>query len=316
MLLSVIVPVFNGDKYLESMINSVLNQSWADFELILVDDGSTDKSGRICDIYSEKDNRIKVIHKQNGGQSEARNTGLSIAQGDLIAFADNDDILHPDMYKTLIRYLIDYEADVAACSFIHKTDQELINNIFPDSSKFAVTEYRKDILIKDFFKPTWKIPVWDKVYRKDVIEYMSFQKYRLGEDNVFSYRVLSRLNKLVYVDFPFYYQRIHENNFEFTGSQYYIELLNAKKTILDDIQISFPEEYNNAKKMLIYEGIRTYNLYVDTDTDESMILSREALCFLRDLISVSDCKFMPLGHLFTLLKIKTGHINRGKRIAF
>ena len=99
--LSIIIPVFNVEKYLEECINSVLQQTFSNFEIILVDDGSTDSSGNICDLYSQKDRRIQVIHKENGGLSSARNAGLRIAKGKYVGFIDSDDWISETMYQHL-----------------------------------------------------------------------------------------------------------------------------------------------------------------------------------------------------------------------
>ena len=115
--ISIIVPVYNVDQYLENCIESILNQTFKDYELILIDDGSTDKSGEICDKYEKKDNRIKVIHKYNGGLSSARNAGLDLACGKYIGFVDSDDSIHPEMYEILYDLQQIYNADISVCSF-------------------------------------------------------------------------------------------------------------------------------------------------------------------------------------------------------
>ena len=114
-LLSIIVPVYNVEKYIERCIKSILNQSFTNFELILVDDGSPDNCGKICDEYKKKDSRIKVIHKKNGGLSDARNAGLNIATGKYIGFVDSDDIIHPQMYEKLFNCINKYNSDIVQC---------------------------------------------------------------------------------------------------------------------------------------------------------------------------------------------------------
>ena len=103
---SIIVPVYNVEKYVERCIESIIKQSYKNLEIILIDDGSKDNSGKICDEYAEKDNRIKVIHKKNGGLSDARNTGLNIADGEYICFIDSDDYIHKDLVKDNLEKLI------------------------------------------------------------------------------------------------------------------------------------------------------------------------------------------------------------------
>ena len=116
-LISIIVPIYNVEKYLSRCINSVLSQTFPDFELLLIDDGSTDKSGYICDGYAQKDSRIKVFHIENGGVSAARNYGLDNARGEWITFVDADDWIDKDMYYKLYNEAILSEADIVICDF-------------------------------------------------------------------------------------------------------------------------------------------------------------------------------------------------------
>lgn len=111
-MISVVVPVYKVEKYLERCINSVLSQSYKDLEVILVDDGSPDKCGKICDEYAKKDDRVKVIHKENGGQSSARNIGIQEAKGQYISFIDSDDYLEKNAYETLIKVATTTNADI------------------------------------------------------------------------------------------------------------------------------------------------------------------------------------------------------------
>lgn len=112
MKLSIIVPVYKVEKYLDRCVQSILGQTFEDFELILVDDGSPDSCGKMCEDWAGKDSRIKVIHKKNGGLSDARNAGLDIAQGEYIGFVDSDDYIKPDMYEILVSNLEDCPADI------------------------------------------------------------------------------------------------------------------------------------------------------------------------------------------------------------
>ena len=121
-LISIIVPVYNVENYLRKCVDSIINQSYKNLEIILVDDGSTDSSGKICDEYSLKDSRIKVIHKKNGGLSDARNAGMEIASGDFWGFVDSDDYIDSDMYSVLLENLLGAEADLSACGRIFTYD--------------------------------------------------------------------------------------------------------------------------------------------------------------------------------------------------
>ena len=123
--LSIIVPVYNVEHYLRKSVDSILKQTFADFELILVDDGSPDNSGKICDEYAKKDLRIKVIHKKNGGLSDARNNGIEVAKGEIIGFVDSDDEIDATMYQEMIKYLDEYQLDiVCADTFVIKNGKK------------------------------------------------------------------------------------------------------------------------------------------------------------------------------------------------
>ncbi|HDT8050800.1 TPA: glycosyltransferase, partial [Enterococcus faecalis] len=116
--ISIIVPVYNVEKYLEKCVRSILAQTFTDFELILVDDGSPDSSGAMCDQFAEQDQRVKVIHKENGGLSDARNAGIEIATGEYLGFVDSDDYIADDMYETLYNQIVTYEAELATVGMI------------------------------------------------------------------------------------------------------------------------------------------------------------------------------------------------------
>lgn len=120
--ISIIIPIYNSEKFLNKCIDSVLVQSEKDFELLLIDDGSTDKSGSVCDEYAKKDNRIRVIHKTNAGTASARNDALDIAKGDYIAFCDNDDYISPYFYETLLNALKETGADVVVSEMTRDSD--------------------------------------------------------------------------------------------------------------------------------------------------------------------------------------------------
>jgi glycosyltransferase involved in cell wall biosynthesis len=115
--ISVIIPIYNVEKYLSVCLESVINQTYQNLEIILVDDGSTDACPKICDDYATKDNRIKLIHKKNGGLSDARNIGVKHATGDLISFVDSDDVLSLYFYEKLINILEENDADIVECGF-------------------------------------------------------------------------------------------------------------------------------------------------------------------------------------------------------
>ena len=136
-IISVIVPVYKAEKYLEKCLDSIVGQTYKDLEIILVDDGSPDSSGRICDKYAENDNRIKVIHKKNGGDSSARNAGFKEATGKYIATIDSDDWIELDAYEKMLKKMIENNVDIVRCGFFKDFDDKTLESpfIYPESKK-------------------------------------------------------------------------------------------------------------------------------------------------------------------------------------
>ena len=204
--ISIIVPVYNVEQYLENCIESILNQTFKDFELILVDDGSTDNSGKICDIYEKKDSRIKVIHKNNGGLSSARNAGLDIARGKYIGFVDSDDSIHPEMYEVLYNLIEKYKSDISCCNYKYTYDisnqnhEELnLNEVIEMSNIESIEKlYDKDLGVK-------LVVAWNKLYHKRLFDKIRYKVGRLHEDEFMAHRILYNSKKITYVDNELYY---------------------------------------------------------------------------------------------------------------
>jgi glycosyltransferase involved in cell wall biosynthesis len=177
-VISIIVPVYNVEQYVERCIESILVQTFQNFELILIDDGSTDGSGEICDAYSLKDTRIIVIHKINGGQSSARNEGLEIARGGYVGFVDADDYLAPGMFKTLYDLVVKYNADISECGFISVfQDREIVCD-YGSGIEFGEGDY----LLGKFLGSDIFYGVWTKLYKKELFSEIRFPEGRIYED--------------------------------------------------------------------------------------------------------------------------------------
>lgn len=209
-LISIIVPIYNVEDYLAQCIDSILVQSYTNFELILVDDGSPDNCGIICDEYAEKDNRIIVIHQTNGGLSDARNSGLNIAKGEYIAFVDSDDLVHPDFIKSL------YE-NIGGCKMIFcdlkrfENEEELISNSI---SPFKVQTLSQEFLfnhITDFRNPL-VIVAWNKLYHKSIWKNISYPKGKVHEDEFVVHKILNECDEVMFIDTPLYYYRMRNDS--------------------------------------------------------------------------------------------------------
>lgn len=206
MLVSVIVPVYNVEQYLNRCVESILLQTYNNIEVILVDDGSTDKSGVMCDSFASSDARIRVIHKKNGGLSSARNEGLKRATGDFIAFVDSDDYISSTMIEHLVRDMDDYNADISSIGYCMFDDSGK-----PNINKSDTTEvFDKLSAIKLLFsKDKFCNFAWNKLYKKELFDNISFPVGRKMEDLGTTYLLFDKCSVITYNASSeyFYYQR-------------------------------------------------------------------------------------------------------------
>lgn len=197
-MVSVIVPVYNTAQYLPDMVRSVLAQTHRDLEIILIDDGSTDTSGLILDSFAAGDPRVRVIHKENGGVSSARNVGLDAAKGDYITFADSDDTLEPDLYETLLRLIETYHVQIAHCSYNRIKDGKVIpvgntGEIFVQSR----TEALRELTCGSLFMGG----CCNKLYARALFDDVRFDtSLKLSEDELVNVQVFSKVDAIVYQD--------------------------------------------------------------------------------------------------------------------
>lgn len=199
-LISVIIPVYNAEKYLPTCLESVLNQTYSDLELILVNDGSKDGSGAVCDAFAARDPRVKVIHQKNGGVSAARNSGLEFASGQYVAFIDADDDIKPGYLERLHEKIVGQEADIVCCDYV-----ELLNGQEVHLNLPKVLESRKITDSRELFrdsvgnKEAYGTCVWGKLIRMELAKKCSFRPLKFGEDQVYMFDLFS-LSPVVYLD--------------------------------------------------------------------------------------------------------------------
>lgn len=194
-LISVIVPVYNVEKYLNRCVESIVGQTYDNLEIFLMDDGSPDESGTICDIWAKKDSRIRVIHQANSGAGAARNAALKLAQGELIAFVDSDDYLSPNMYMRLYE-LMNEGADIAECGYaiVHDDFFPLDDGTIEQVCYYTPQEAMKLHIRDEKFHQT----IWNKLYRRDVIRDILFPVGNLIDDEFWTYRVLGNASRLAH----------------------------------------------------------------------------------------------------------------------
>ena len=231
MKLSIVVPVYNVEQYLHQCIDSILHQTFQDFELILVDDGSPDDCPKICDEYAKNDSRIKVIHKTNGGLSSARNAGLQIARGEYISFIDSDDFLDPITYTHIFSIFNKENVDVVIFGRYEVYGKNYVlgerQNIYRvmDSAQ-AIALMNTSIL------GYYDVAAWDKVYKRELFKNVEYPVGKLSEDWYTTYKVLSKANKVVYDSTPLYYYRQRDNSITHQQTKVNYDAIYASEQVL------------------------------------------------------------------------------------
>ncbi len=205
MKISVIVPIYKVEKYLYRCVDSILAQTYRDLEVILVDDGSPDRCPEICDAYARKDNRVKVIHKPNGGLSDARNAGLAIAAGEWLAFVDSDDWIEQDMYEILLRNAQQYGAEISVGGVNDEYQEEGKVTVFKSTfdGEESVECLSPVQAMRKHLTGSWA--AWDKIYKRSVFEGISFPVGEINEDEPIMLKLLDRCTNVVYTNRVFYH---------------------------------------------------------------------------------------------------------------
>lgn len=207
---SIIIPAYNIAPYLKRCLESVRKQTYEELEVIIVDDGSTDQTGKIADFFAENDKRFHVIHKENGGVSAARKTGLEQADGEYIGFVDGDDYIEPEMYEKLIELALEYDSDIAHCGY---------QMVFPDrvdlyygTKQLKVQDTYtgvRDLLEGNLIEPG----LWNKIYRRKLFDEIEYnENIVINEDLLLNYFLFHRSEKAVFIDIPYYHYMVRKNS--------------------------------------------------------------------------------------------------------
>ena len=262
MKLSVIVPVYNSEKFLQRCINSILHQTYKDLELILIDDGSTDSSGSICDSFADIDSRVTVLHQKNSGVSEARNLGLNTAKGDYITFVDSDDYIDSNMYEKLISRLLEFNADISHCGYkrvnpegiiqkeVHGTHKVLCQNSIEAANCFLQGKY-------------FNCGIWNKLFKASLFENVRFNtNLKINEDVVVGFLAFQNAKKIVFVDETYYCYVVHDESA--------CNTIDDKRKLLDEIEATrlminecmFEANQKVLKERLFDKKLKLYRWYI------------------------------------------------------
>ncbi|WP_409303494.1 glycosyltransferase family 2 protein [Peribacillus sp. SCS-155] len=256
MLISIIIPVFNAEKYIAKCLDSVINQTYKDIEIILVNDGSTDSSGSICDAYAKRDDRVIVLHQENGGVSSARNNGLKIAKGKYIGFVDPDDWISHNMYSNLYQLMIEYNADISVCGYIMETiDSKPLNQ----TTQVNIIEYNREEALNNILDGFQGFAC-NKLFSADLIKNTPSVIFDLdihyGEDLLFCCEIILKSKKIIFDPIPHYHYIIHENNItqsRFTPKK--LTLLNALEKIIILLNNLKGVDIDKFKSLYVYSNI-------------------------------------------------------------
>lgn len=223
-MVTVIVPVYNVEAYLDKCVESIVNQTYTKIEIILVNDGSTDSSGEICDKWSEKDSRVKVIHKENGGLSSARNAGLDQARGKYICFIDSDDWVELDFVKLLVNYIEKYDADISQCGFVEEVVGE---EALPYRSENYVVTTGKDAIKRLYNRETYlnTVIMCNKLYKNKIFKELRFDEGIHHEDEALIHEVLYNADKVVINESALYHYVTRPNSI--MNSQFSLKRLDS-----------------------------------------------------------------------------------------
>lgn len=255
-LISVIVPVYNVEKYLRKCIDSIINQTYTNLEIILVDDGSPDNCGKICDEYSKKDNRIKVIHKENGGLSDARNVGIKSAKGKYITLIDSDDYVTKDYVEFLYQLIKKYNAKVSVCKHIVKYEKSGKRFDTGTGKEYNLTPV--DAFKLMLYGNDMDVSAWAKMYDKELFENIEYPKGRLFEDSATTYKLFDLCENIAFKSEAKYIYIIRENSITTNGfNSKKMDLIISTNEMCNYLIEKYPELKHAADRRLMYAYLST-----------------------------------------------------------
>lgn len=254
-LISIIIPVYNEEKYLDKCISSIVNQTYGNLEIILVDDESPDKCPQICNRWSKKDKRIKVVHKQNGGVASSRNEGLKNATGTIIGFVDSDDYIEKDMFEKLYKNLMMNNADISMCSYYDEyiDGRKKMGKHFDDFTIINGIDAIKNLLLEKNISNH----LWNKIYKKELFDKIEFPLGRKMEDLSVMYRLFEKSKIIVFDNYIGYHYLQHENSIMGNVNE---KLINDYELAAFDRNKDLLKKYSNLELEININNITMYKL--------------------------------------------------------
>lgn len=279
-LLSVIIPVYKVEKFLDKCILSIVQQSYQNLEIILIDDGSPDKSGQKCDKWAKKDSRVKVIHTKNGGAGKARNIGIAASTGKYISFVDSDDYLSPYMYDIMFEHL-KKDIDIIECDYVPVNDSNYCFRL-PEEGIESVTYSPEDAIRGNVQDKIFKQIIWNKIYYRDIVKGIPFPEGKIIDDEFWTYQILGRAKKLAYINACLYaYRQQDDSVMHMRFSLQRLQAIEAKVQRLKYINDNFPTVYAEAHENLwltcLYMGQMAMKYLPKEQVNEAMTIISKTL---------------------------------------
>lgn len=263
--ISVIVPVYKVEPYLRKCLDSIINQTYRNLEIILVDDGSPDSCGAICNEYAAKDERIKVVHKANGGVASARNVGLDTAIGDYIGWADSDDWIEPEMFETMLRGAEAHDADIAICSRIESYPDHSFQMGWQQTEVFdkeqAIALLVEDNVIRSY--------LCDKLWKRELFQDIRFPQLKVFEDMAVMYQLFMRAERVVCLPDILYHYEHHDAGLTAAPSlESRVNFYRVTQERYEALEHDFPQLTERLAPVLAEAAIRIWTAYYDAPKEE------------------------------------------------
>ncbi|WP_251454424.1 glycosyltransferase family 2 protein [Veillonella intestinalis] len=304
--ISVIVPVYKVEQYLNECIDSILNQTYKDLEIILVDDGSPDNCGKICDEYVKKDSRIKVIHKKNGGLSDARNVGIDVATGDILGFVDSDDYIDPNMFEDMITYMAVNNLDVVcADTFIVRGSHTRFR---PRYGKDLI--YDEGQAINEILNGKLDNATWNKIYKRKVIGNIRFPVGRKYEDVATIYKYIYNAKRVGYISKPFYYYRKLKTSITGTSfnCQSRYDCFIGYRERLEFAKFHKLDSINDCELLALETALATLTVFYAWDEDNRSERFLDVYHFIANHLAIKKIDKLKSKHKFLLWSFKHAKI--------
>lgn len=282
-LVSIIVPIYNVALYLERCLVSLTGQTYKNIEILLVDDGSTDASGELCDLWQSKDHRIQVFHKPNGGLSDARNYGLERASGDYVCFTDSDDWLDSRFVEVMLGALLDTGADIVECDYLCTEGTDPTPISCQAACEYEVFEERE--CFRRFLTNHFFVSVCNKLYRRSLLENQLFRKGAYHEDEYWTYKIFAKARKACRLHYTgyFYFQRPGSIVHTKPSLKRLTDAFVAGKERIDFIESQYPEYASIGYSKMMYTCMYLYNDALGSDIPQKESLQEELASYFHIL---------------------------------